>query len=264
MSVIVTMPYYKVGPLLRRAVESILNQTYQDWRLIIVNDADPEPPWQYIDDLNDPRIVRFDLKENRGRYFADAVIFEACQPEWWALADPDDVSYPKRFERMLDVAQDTGVAFGPWKIHRINGTSYVSDKGLWEKPARYKVKYLGGYGPGLISGKRIRRAGGFHPGYRVAYDNLLLNLIRLTGPVSVTDEVMGAKFFRANSLTTSRRTGMRSSYRRRVHADRLALWQKAWDHYHKHGEVASVIRADIPRGLWREVQVQAARLRRLL
>src|SRR5690606_21680216 len=133
------------------------------------------------------------------------------------------------------------------------------DKGLWEKPARYKVKYLGGYGPGLISGERIRRAGGFHPGYRVAYDTLLLNLIRLTGPVSVTDEVMGAKFFRANSLTTSRRTGIRSLYRRRVHADRLALWQKAWDHYHKHGEVASVIRADIPRRLWREVQVQVDR-----
>lgn len=53
----VLLPYYGSIPLLQDAVRSVLDQTHEDWRLLVINDAyphgDPEP---WLQGLNDPRI----------------------------------------------------------------------------------------------------------------------------------------------------------------------------------------------------------------
>src|ERR1039457_1012362 len=69
----VSLPYFSDRPFLRRAVESVLGQTHGDLTLIVVNDGDLPEPWDLLADINDPRLVRFDLGAHRGRFFADAV-----------------------------------------------------------------------------------------------------------------------------------------------------------------------------------------------
>ena len=101
-TVTVTMAHWGAQAWIARAVESIRAQTYPHWRLVIINDADPVPPWPLLGDhLSDPRIVTYDLPENRGRFFIDAVILAATPDPFWALQDPDDFSEPDRFERRL-------------------------------------------------------------------------------------------------------------------------------------------------------------------
>ena len=69
----VSMPYYACPATLGRAVESVLGQTHRDLTLVVVNDGDRRSPWPLLADIDDDRLVRFDLAENRGRYFADAI-----------------------------------------------------------------------------------------------------------------------------------------------------------------------------------------------
>ncbi len=58
--VAVSIPFYRCRALLRRAVVSILNQTYTNLILVVVNDGD-QPPWEVLDDIKDSRPFKFDL-----------------------------------------------------------------------------------------------------------------------------------------------------------------------------------------------------------
>src|SRR5579859_5430453 len=90
------IPTYRCTRYLRDAVLSLLNQTYPFLRVVVINDGDPNPPWAALADITDPRLLRFDLKENRGPYFALAVALEATPDPFFLIQDADDVSAPNR------------------------------------------------------------------------------------------------------------------------------------------------------------------------
>lgn len=263
-TITVTMAFHGAHRWLRQAVESILAQTYEDWRLVIVNDADNESPWPYIAGIDDPRIIRFDMAQNRGRYFIDAVIFEALRPEFWALQDPDDHADPRRFELMLPIAKEHGAAFAPtWLYRRGDARAPIFDTaGMLDAPVAHRIMHMVGYGSGVIAGDRLRLIGGFHPGFRVAYDTWMMNALKLTGPWrAISDPPLQHKRKRPGGLTTSAETGLRSPHREAARARLNDLWRAAWDRHHRGLSVADVITGDIDDALAADVAVQAERLR---
>lgn len=262
MTVTVMMAFYGAHPYVRRSVLAVLAQTYEDWRLVIVNDADPVPPWDLISDLAaDPRIVTIDLPVNRGRYFADAVVFEALRPAYWALQDPDDWPEPDRFARMMPLAEEYGAAFAPTCLHRDGQPAHpakADTTGLHLEPQPRRIRHMVGYGAGVISGERIRRAGGFHPGLRVAYDTYLMNAVRLTGPwVAIDSPALQHKCLRPGSLRTSPETGDGSPYRAQVRRHLDGLWRKAWQRHAAGLPITSVIEDDIGPSFLDEVSAVA-------
>lgn len=70
----VSMPFYGTHKYVRQAVDSVLAQTYKNLKLVVVNDGDPEPPWKLLEDIDDPRLVRFDSGINRGPYFCHEIV----------------------------------------------------------------------------------------------------------------------------------------------------------------------------------------------
>lgn len=262
MSVVVSMPFFGCHEWVRQAVASILGQTRDDLRLVVVNDADPTPPWPLLGDIRDDRLIRFDLPENRGRYFADAVVLAATDDEWFAVQDPDDWACPDRLEVAIDAAT-TGVALAPATDWKHKGPRVLRQR-IAEPVTRDRVQVTAiGWLGGVMRRDRVEAVGGSHPGYRVAYDNLFTNLLKL-GPWDVVDKPLVNKRRRFGGLSTAPATAMRSQYRQQQHERRLALWQRAWDAHARGGSVADVIRADIDAGLAAEVRLHAARLREML
>lgn len=105
----VTMPYYRSPETVRRAVDAVLGQTHTNLTLIVTNDGDQDtPPWPALADITDPRLVRFELPENRGRYFADAVTLAACDTPWFAIHDADDEAEPTWLSTLLRLNQEQG------------------------------------------------------------------------------------------------------------------------------------------------------------
>ena len=94
-----SIPHYGPGDYLRFAVESILGQTHRDLTCVVVFDGD-RTGWNTIDDIDDARLVRHVLGENRGRYFADQVVLDATQSDYFLVQDSDDWSEPGRVERL--------------------------------------------------------------------------------------------------------------------------------------------------------------------
>ena len=105
-SVAVSIPYYRCKSSIRRAVESILGQTYTQLRVIVVNDGDPDPPWDALADIRDPRLVCFDLPVNRRRYFAYAVVLNAISEPYFLIQDADDWSEPDRLARRMQALHE--------------------------------------------------------------------------------------------------------------------------------------------------------------
>ena len=62
----IIMPAYDVEKYIVEAVESIINQTYENWELLICDDGSNDTTWQIIQNFPDPRIKKF--KNNKNIY----------------------------------------------------------------------------------------------------------------------------------------------------------------------------------------------------
>ena len=96
----VALPVYNGMPYLVPAVESILSQTLQDFRFLIIDDGSIDGSADYLDSLDDPRVTVIH-QENRGLGATLNRAIELCDTEYLARMDADDVSHPDRLERQL-------------------------------------------------------------------------------------------------------------------------------------------------------------------
>ena len=93
----VVMTVYNAMPFLPAAVESILGQTYTDFRFVIVNDGSNDGSREYLASLKDPRILLLD-QENQGQQAAANRGIAASCSEYVARMDGDDVADLRRLE----------------------------------------------------------------------------------------------------------------------------------------------------------------------
>ena len=88
----VIMTAYKATELIEIAVQSILNQSYRNIELIIVDDASPDDTFDYIENLSslDSRIKPLKLSKNGGTYVAKNKGLEQAKGKYVAFHDSDD------------------------------------------------------------------------------------------------------------------------------------------------------------------------------
>ena len=98
--VTVAINVYNGMPYLREAVESILNQSLQDFDLLVINDGSRDGSRAFLSTINDPRLRVID-QQNQGASAASNKAIEACRTEYLARMDADDVSVPDRIESQL-------------------------------------------------------------------------------------------------------------------------------------------------------------------
>lgn len=99
--VTIVMCVYNAGAYLRPAVRSVLDQTYRQLEILIVDDGSTDGCMATIEDLTDSRIRRI-RQENRGKPAAMNAALDQMNGEFYALNDADDLSCPTRIERQLN------------------------------------------------------------------------------------------------------------------------------------------------------------------
>ena len=93
----VGMPIYNAGEVLRPAVLSIINQSYFNWELIIIDDGSTDNSLEYIQDILDPRIKIVNDGLNKGLAARLNEIMDLGRGVYFARMDQDDISYPQKF-----------------------------------------------------------------------------------------------------------------------------------------------------------------------
>ncbi len=145
-NVSVVMPVYNGAATLMEAVNSVLNQTYRDFEMIICNDASTDETPDILNKITDERVKIIHNLSNLGEGAArDKAIDEACG-QWLTVIDADDAWSPERLAVMLREAEgctdiilfddiiechDTPSGMVPWRALRgkhafgCNGTEAI-------------------------------------------------------------------------------------------------------------------------------------------
>lgn len=108
----VVMAVYNAAEFIREAVGSVLNQTYQNFELIVVDDASPDNSLAIIEGLSDARIRILKHSKNVGAALSRNDALEVARGDLIAIMDADDVAAPSRLEKQvafLDSHPDVGV-----------------------------------------------------------------------------------------------------------------------------------------------------------
>ncbi|MCM8812078.1 MAG: glycosyltransferase [Candidatus Omnitrophica bacterium] len=113
---------YNRADLLRRAIESVLAQTFTDWEHVIVDDGSPDETWQVIEEYQrkDPRIRGF-RKGNGGVASAMNVGLENAKGEFVCILDDDDRWLPGKLVRQVEMMEKNpalGFVYGRMSIER--------------------------------------------------------------------------------------------------------------------------------------------------
>ena len=113
MSVSVLMPVYNTKyDFLRQAIESILSQTYEDFELIIINDASTDNAEDVILSYKDNRIKYYKNERNLKLIATLNKGLDLCSGKYIARLDSDDYCSSQRLEKQveyMDTHPETGV-----------------------------------------------------------------------------------------------------------------------------------------------------------
>ncbi len=99
-AVSVVMSVYNGEPYVRAAVESILNQTFNDLELIVVDDGSTDTTPQTLAGIDDPRL-RVIRQPNRGQPAGLNAGIRAARAELITFMDGDDLCDPQRIEKLV-------------------------------------------------------------------------------------------------------------------------------------------------------------------
>lgn len=94
----IIMPTYNRADLLPRAVDSVLNQTYQNFELVIINDGSPDNTEAVIKSFKDKRIVHLKHEKNRGVYAGINTGLSSAKGGFVMLLGDDDELYSDALE----------------------------------------------------------------------------------------------------------------------------------------------------------------------
>jgi glycosyltransferase involved in cell wall biosynthesis len=130
LRVTVLMPVYNAAPYVAVALESILNQTYQDFEFLIIDDGSTDQSSQIISSYDDPRIRFHTNDQNLGITRTLNKGLDLASGEYIFRMDADDISLPNRLERQvafMDSNLDMG-ACGTWV------ETFGESVGVWRYP----------------------------------------------------------------------------------------------------------------------------------
>lgn len=102
LKVSVLMPAYNAEIYIKEAIDSILDQTFQDYEFIIINDGSTDHTKDIILSYEDERIVYLENEKNSGIVATLNKGLDAARGEYIARMDADDVSIPERLEKQVE------------------------------------------------------------------------------------------------------------------------------------------------------------------
>jgi glycosyltransferase involved in cell wall biosynthesis len=111
VSIILTV--YNGEKFLREAIDSILNQMYQEFELIIIDDGSTDSTLQIINSYSDSRIRLIENGQNRGQSYSRNLGIKKSKGEYIAIMDADDIAYKERIQKQLDylINNDADICF---------------------------------------------------------------------------------------------------------------------------------------------------------
>lgn len=107
----IIMPSWNTGRFIAESIQSVLNQTYTNWELLIVDDCSTDNTDDVVASFQDERIRYFHNAKNSGAALTRNRAMQEAQGEWIAFLDSDDLWMPDKLEKQLTWMEENGHCF---------------------------------------------------------------------------------------------------------------------------------------------------------
>ncbi len=106
-------PTFNAEKFIRATIKSVQEQTYENWEMILVDDASTDNTVSIIEDFaqRDNRIKLFKLSENRGNGFARNAALNKATGKYIAYLDADDLWFPSKLEKQIQFLNANNLHF---------------------------------------------------------------------------------------------------------------------------------------------------------
>ncbi len=101
----IAMPVHNAVKTLRRAVWSVIQQTYPHWELILIDDGSTDATGLIAAGFHDSRIKLVSYNRKLGLASRLNQALDICRGKYFARLDADDVAYPERLQRQVEFLQ---------------------------------------------------------------------------------------------------------------------------------------------------------------
>lgn len=195
---------------LAEVIESVLCQTYEDFRFIIVDDGSTDRSEQIIRGYKDPRIRLIKLKENVGLPAALNRGIKLSDAQYIARVDADDPSFPDRFEkqvRFLDTHPDILVVGGAVVVVSEAGRRLCvlrhpcAPEEIQEALSKHNCIF---HSAAMMRRSAFEKVGGYREQFLYAQDGDLWLRMSECGSLANLEEVIVRRTFRVDSPSLGR------------------------------------------------------------
>ncbi len=118
MKISIVMASYNYAPIIGEAIESVINQTYKDWELIIVDDGSTDNSVEVIKKyLSDNRIKLYINEKNLGLAKTVSKGIQYSTSDWIAFLESDDKFFPNALEEKVKaISTDADIIFSDLEL----------------------------------------------------------------------------------------------------------------------------------------------------
>ena len=108
----IIMPSYNTSEYVAESIKSVLNQTYTNWELIIVDDCSTDNSEEIIKQFtHDVRIRFFKNEKNSGAAISRNLALREAKGKWIAFLDSDDLWEPEKLEKQIGFMRENDYKF---------------------------------------------------------------------------------------------------------------------------------------------------------
>ncbi len=143
----VIMPAYNAEKYIKASVQSVLEQSYDRFEFIIVNDFSTDNTASIVGLCDDKRIRLYHHDQNRGPGAARNTAIENSRGKWIALIDADDLWHKDRLKILVETAKDLGQGYF---VSDLRVLCFETPKGLLPWHSRNNTDY----GKLIMAGKK--------------------------------------------------------------------------------------------------------------
>ena len=142
------MPSWNTARWIKESIESVINQTYQDWELIVVDDCSTDNTEEIVKSFKDSRIRFFKNEVNSGAALTRNKAIKEARGEWIAFLDSDDLWTEDKLSKMVSFMKENNYSFAYHEYVKIDEEDnplniYVSGPKVVTKRRMYNYGYPG-------------------------------------------------------------------------------------------------------------------------
>lgn len=119
----IIMPSYNTGQYIAESINSVLNQTYKNWELVIVDDCSTDDTDVVVSSFGDDRIKYFKNDKNIGAAVSRNKALREAKGKWIAFLDSDDLWLPEKLEKQIKFMVENDYHFSYTKYEEIDENS---------------------------------------------------------------------------------------------------------------------------------------------